>query len=325
MRRITYGNEVWGIRPFTSNLLRNMTLELNTYNLTFNRRIEAAVRKIHLIIRYDIDDRRTTWKDQRYTVFPYTLVESRAGSIIHFSLFLFIFLLLFTKRNFRKIPRLLSYIAQVVTGVLLFVLFLKWQLTHSRLHLPFFVLISPAIALGIGQYRKAITNALGLALLLVGLSVSIAAGRRPLIPNLPYALSTPGSLFQMTRESQYLINLPETQQTGIRDACKFLCEALDADCAAARQDHYDIGLVSGLQAEYAYWALLKKAKPSLRIEWIDLPPEHEARKLTMPEFSPFAVFYQGTDKEKLARYTRDFGSPQQFPGDIYLFLRRESG
>ncbi|MCP4304485.1 MAG: hypothetical protein GY788_06325 [bacterium] len=135
-----------------SNAVRNLALHLSSPWRDWNDRVISAVTVAHNWVGLNADDPATTWNRQFFLIYkplrgltvpaPWhvVVVFTSAG------------LLLFGGRRFGT-PRnaVFALALCLLAAVSLFCLVLKWQIWHLRLHLVFFVLASPIVAVAWGQ------------------------------------------------------------------------------------------------------------------------------------------------------------------------------
>lgn len=141
-------NEVYGIPVLISNIVKNVSLHLaiplDFINLNS---LENLIYRLHKLLRININDPRTT-AGTDFSLLPIVPnFEDTAGNPIHFWLLMIALLICISHRSSRSNKYLIVYITTVLTSFALFCLMLKWQIWHSRLHLPIFVLCSPFIGI----------------------------------------------------------------------------------------------------------------------------------------------------------------------------------
>jgi hypothetical protein len=138
-------NELFNGQVLISNVVRNASLHLGTPSPHVNKAIALGVLWVHSQLGLDVNDPRTT-REGVFRVRPPTLHETVAGNLAHALLLAMLVPLSWLAR--RKIPPpLWTYAALVLlTFVLLSALF-QWKPTGARYHLPFFVLLAPAVGL----------------------------------------------------------------------------------------------------------------------------------------------------------------------------------
>jgi Dolichyl-phosphate-mannose-protein mannosyltransferase len=259
-----------GISPglLTSNLLRNLGLQLATPDQRVNGWLQDAIEAMHRCIGVDINDPRITVPGPEFDVQPYPMInEDFVSNPLH--LILILIAIVWAISTAPRPARIL--LAMAIGGFVLFCATLKWQAYNTRLHLPIFILAAAPVGLMLSSARIRTVSAATCALL-VGLTV-------------PYLLQNPShpwigkhSIFINSREQEYFLNnanLPESYLP----ACDFLA-----------QNHYDsIGLLAGNDDwEYPLWVLLRdrlghwpdiQDTPQTNIQW----PDVSAVLVTQPD------------------------------------------
>ena len=144
-------NEKIDLKNLSSNLVRNISLNLTLPSSEFNQAIRNIVYSYHDFFDINITSKETTFKNDYFIHF--SLYETRASNTLHFILIIFcIYLGLFNSRRF-NFP-LAGYLLSLIFGFVLFSLILKWQPWGNRLLLPFFVMFSPIIGIYLHQLKK---------------------------------------------------------------------------------------------------------------------------------------------------------------------------
>jgi hypothetical protein len=262
-----YANERFDVAALASNIVRNVAVHLGTSNEPINRAIERGVAWFHARIGADVNDPRTTWLGTPFQVAPLMTHEDLAGNLIHLMLIAATIAMALMTRALRTRADVRAYVGLLIAGCLLFALYLKWQPWHSRLHLPFFVLWSPLIAVVWGS-RALLAGFLAGLLLLAALPAVVANESRPLLGS--------DSVIRQHRTAQYFANrrdLIEPYAAAIR----YLAAA---GCAR-------VGLWTEYEPEYQLWVLGSRrgriAPP--RIEHLGVT--NESARAPFPEPVPF--------------------------------------
>lgn len=201
--RAALGNASHGFGPLASNVVRNATVHLRTPNGSWNERLARAVERLHSWIGLDVQDPRTTFPGDVFSVPRLSTYEGRMGNLLHFLVFGVAALLLWV-RPIARLPR--QYGLAVLAGAVLFCWIFRWQHWHGRLHTPFFVLAAPLVAITLqplGRGWRA--GALAILLWTASLPWLIANNMRPLVALPETRLSFASqSIFRRPREQQYL-------------------------------------------------------------------------------------------------------------------------
>ncbi|PWH19312.1 MAG: hypothetical protein DDG58_05140, partial [Ardenticatenia bacterium] len=143
----TYRNEVWGISPLASNLLRNVALHAGTSHPVVERALERSINVLHRWMGIDPSDPRTTWPGRTFAIPKLAFDEDHAGNPAHLLLILWAFgSILGGAASHQSRRPIVPYTLVVLSTFVLFCAVFKWQPWHSRLHLPFFVLAAPSVA-----------------------------------------------------------------------------------------------------------------------------------------------------------------------------------
>jgi hypothetical protein len=260
---------------WVSNVVRNLGLHLGTSWPDLNRGLEKAVYALHDILKVNIVDPRTTFRELPFFV-RQSLHEDTAGNFVH--LVLIVLTVIFLIREWRKLENspLRAYFCSLLGGAVLFTLFLKWQPWNSRLHLPGFVLWAPLISLMIERWQRK------KAAVLVGITVILfysalpyifyAKGRRLYARTEPTILNTP-------RLEQYFAHKPH-----------LLKPYQEAVQAIRAQGCTNVGLsMENNMWEYPVWVLMREGpSQDFRLEHVQI---EEGAPLPYPlgDFSPCAI------------------------------------
>jgi 4-amino-4-deoxy-L-arabinose transferase-like glycosyltransferase len=276
--------EAYGIPILISSIVKNVSLHM-ALPLDFinTDALEKAIYKIHEILGVDINDPRTTFGGNFNFQVLIPTFEDTAGNPIHFWLSLLAAVICLSSRNLRKDRYLVSYLATVLCSFLLFCLLIKWQLWHSRLHLPFFVMISPFIGIVLSkQYPKNIANVIMIILIQTSLVYVLLNDFRPIVGE--------KNIFNTSRTEQYLRPIINDKNNYL-NAAKFV----------AKTECKNIGL-SLSSMEYPWWVLLKNDKQVLRIENMNVKNLSNVKSRAYPysNFIPCAIISVGaTQSENL--------------------------
>ncbi|MEW6403119.1 MAG: glycosyltransferase family 39 protein [Chloroflexota bacterium] len=232
-----YANDMFTLPSLTSNVVRNIGLQIGTPFQSVNAFLERGINKVHRMIGLDTNDPRTTWPRTKFYVERSSLQEDRAGSPLHLILISIIMLELFGQRN--KNPEAIFFSLCLILGFLLFCLYLKWQPSHSRLHLPLFVLGASLVGLFLSQIKVHWIAGLSMVILFVGATPYVLYNQaRPLLG--------PESILPDERTELYFRNRPYLTESYTQ-ATQFLSAT---ECS-------DIGLILPLDSyEYPFWVLL---------------------------------------------------------------------
>jgi len=244
--------DAYGIPIFLSSIVKNASLHMVIpWDFISIDALEKAIHKLHEILGLDINDPRNTFGTgfSLQTLVP--TFEDTAGNPIHFWLLLLAAVVCLSSRNLRKNKYLVRYLTTIFCSFLLFCLLVKWQMWHSRLHLPVFVLISPFIGIVFSKNsHKNIANVIMIILIQTSLVYVLLNDFRPLFGE--------QNIFNTNRIEQYLRPV-RTEKDNYINAAKFV----------AKTECKNIGL-SLSTMEYPWWILLNKSNQLARIEHINV-------------------------------------------------------
>lgn len=178
-----------------SNVVRNLALHAGTPFRSLNLALEQGIRRGHAWFGLDVHDPRSTrLYDSQFRISGAAADPDKTGNPAHLLLILAVAGHIVVSRRLRRLPGLIWYGLVLACGFLLFCLVLKWQLWHSRLHLPLFVLAAPLVAVAWeGAHR---------ALLSLSVVLSILAAR-PLLRNRLAPLIGEHTVLDTPRVHQY--------------------------------------------------------------------------------------------------------------------------
>lgn len=278
-------NESLGPKAILSNLIRNTATHFHvTPSVTVNLAVEAAVIRLHEFLEMDVNDRRTTWAATEFRapgdankIVPKDPGERRRfrsdegiSNPLHFLMIALSLVMIFGRRSLRKRDGLLLYALCCVAGFFLFCSYLKWQPFHSRLHMSFFVLSAPFVAVALFDARDRRIGIFGRAMsmiILTGLAV----------PTLLYSCERPllgeHSMLRIKRNERYFW-FPHRKEP-FTNAQQFL---KDRKLSA-------VGLV-GPDWEYPVMVLLREDHPDVRFLSENVT-DHSKMKYELKRFRDF--------------------------------------
>jgi hypothetical protein len=309
-------NEAFSIPIFFANVLRNISLHW-VPPIWDAQGADQFVAHLHQGLGVDPLDPRLNWAvdsapSAQFSTGGMQLFEDIAGNSLHFwlsvativSLLLGALLRLWQGRrnglrlNWKAIASvfyplgrvsLLTYTGATLTAFGCFCLLIKWQIWHSRLHLPFFVLLCPVMGIVLGTKPKVARFVL-ILLLMTALPYCLLNETRPLVGNY--------NILNRDRISQYFAARQPLQQDYVS-----LSRAIQA------QSCRSVGLIQRPDAwEYPLWVLLNQAGgagglPSphtgLRIENVQVnnPSGQLEQRPRFRDFQPCAVVALGVRLE----------------------------
>ncbi len=146
-----YSNQVFGIQPLISNVIRNLAINL-TYTPAITALEEKAVAGLHRPLSFSVSDTRTTWQGYSFSIRPFTVSEDLSGAPLHIWLILGVLVFMLAAR--KRFPAAAHGLALcLVLAFLLFSGYLKWQPWNNRLELVFFILAAPLFGLALEKIK----------------------------------------------------------------------------------------------------------------------------------------------------------------------------
>ncbi|MFY9488317.1 MAG: hypothetical protein WAP35_06440 [Solirubrobacterales bacterium] len=145
-----YKNEKIGPATLVSNLVRNASIHTKVPGA--DERVEDLYRSVLTAVSINPDDPANTFGGIAYDVGKFGPHEDHAPNLILMLLGIAAVFAAIAVPAFRS-RRRLAWALVIGVQVLLFCLLFKWQVWHSRLHLPVFVLIAPLAAVWLEKTR----------------------------------------------------------------------------------------------------------------------------------------------------------------------------
>jgi 4-amino-4-deoxy-L-arabinose transferase-like glycosyltransferase len=285
-----YTNEIMGLNVLISNVLKNLSLHSGTPINLFSGILNRIIQIIHSsLLGIDVSDPRTTFSRTFFVPGGWGTIgingnENSAGNFLHLVLIIICITIFMLRKSIRKNGYTVAYFIVVISSFLLFCYLLKWQSWNSRLHLPFFVLMSSFIGVVLGGIRQSkVAIAVMFVLLLTSLPWLLSNRYRPLVGS--------NNIFIVPRIEQYFSNRPRLQKPYV-DAVDFLNSK---ECTK-------IGLLMGSDPwEYPLWILLEKDKTrTFRIQHVNVKNISGKLEQELPykEFEPCGIMAMETKKSK---------------------------
>jgi hypothetical protein len=176
-----YNNQSHSIPSFLSVLFRNISLHFSVPGLHLVA--ENFIYFLHnYILNLSVNDTKTSFTPFDLPMLGMT--EDNAGNFLHFMLIIPALIFVYKSKN--------STLNAIATfGLVAFFLFcfqIKWQIWHSRLHIPVFLLLSVPVAFFIDElkFTKKIIGLLGIS----GIFFSLFCFNRPIIKFPPLTTKT---------------------------------------------------------------------------------------------------------------------------------------
>lgn len=182
-----WSNDIYSIPIFISNVVRNMSLHfippfLDNEVRDFSDRL---IIQLHKFLQVDPLDTRTTLMGDgggQFSTQLQPLFEDTAGNHFHFWLAILAIILILFNKKCRQNQYLFTYLLVIISAFLLFCTIIKWQIWHSRLHLPFFILFCPIMGMVLADLLKPrISQYLLLLIFLIAIPYLGLNDLRPLI------------------------------------------------------------------------------------------------------------------------------------------------
>lgn len=281
-----YINQYYDPQAIISNTVRNIGLHLGTPFPAVNSKIDAIIFAIHNALGVRIDDPVTTYPYNAYHKVFLSQHEDEAGNLVHMLLLLLLpvsLLALSFPRRRESTPTIASkpdldednkhllwqYGIVVFLCASAFVVALRWQPWHSRLHVPLFVLAMPLLAIVLerffiwegqnGSRKGAKTQRFHLLGVVTPLSANntlfnlfgllfFASALPWLLYNVPRPLLGDQSVLTTSRTAQYFANQQGREVYYQQLASEILANGCE-----------DVGLfIGGNDWEYPLWVFLGK-------------------------------------------------------------------
>lgn len=223
------------------NVARNVSLHLGTPSVAVNTFIKEKILGAQSFLG---KAENNSWSD--FDVLSPTNSEDVAGNPFHLALIGMAFFAVFFRRPQQAV--LLAYILVIIAGFFIFCAFFRWQLFHSRLHLPLFLVSMPVVALVLEKMRFRWGVIIVAGILLAGsLGPVFYNERRPIVGK--------KNIFNTARIEQYFFYR------------KFMAlPYILASQYALGPGNLRVGLLLGEDDwEYPLWVLLKNQRKDLRI------------------------------------------------------------
>ena len=273
-----HSNQLRTPQGVASVLIKNAGLQVGLPEFfKVNPTLSKVVIKAHLLLGLEIDDPRTTG-DGEFRIAPPATQEDRTSNPYHFYLIMATFpatLLVWRRVGWQAV---LFTVLSGVTLVLFSYLF-TWHIFSVRYHLPFFLLLAPAVGVVWGAFEQLPVGYLFAALLLLASRPwLVSIDSRPLIPVERH--STVDSILIEPRAKLYFANA-----LGLHDSFRDLASYIEGkQCSAVGV------MLSGDDPEYLLWELMRAPRPDLQIEWI---VRSRTDRYSVPNFTPCAVVCNG--------------------------------
>jgi len=220
---------------FIVNFFKNLSVHLQLPNKIWNEMIVGIVEKISSVFYVNINDLNISFLSEKYTPIRKSFFDHDfTGNFVYIIL---VFLLV-KKYSFRKNTSYLEkkYFLFLLFGFSLILFLIKWNPYVSRLHLPFFILLSPLLAIFISKKDKIFQYFLFLILIVYGIILILFNTSQPL-----------GKIYQyQDREKSRYIKKPYDYYEYLKITQYFLKSKVKS-----------VGIISeGDDWEYPFWFYL---------------------------------------------------------------------
>ena len=223
-----------------SNTLKNISVQTGTTNARLNNLIYEGLINIHKFLNVDINDSRTSWEgSSKFQIIPASKSEHYAGNPIHLLLILVAVIFILMNNKITSTPKV--YAGASILGFLIICMYLLHNPWISRLQLPFFILMSPIVALALSKFGKFLS--LVIIILLIYSSVPY------MLQNLDRPLVGPNSIFQKSRDEITFFNFSPKAPGVYNQIVKYIVD----------HNYRQIGLCSVDNIwEYPFWYKLRQ-------------------------------------------------------------------
>jgi hypothetical protein len=238
-------------------LIRNVCTHLNTPWPEVNKAVGNAAVGLHRVIRWDVNDRRTTWgppSRSKFSIMPTLLHDEVDGNPVHLIILLVCGVSLLASPELRKRRDLLVYSACVLAAFLAFSCYIKWSPWNARVHMSVFVLAGAVAAVVLeDRLRPPATVVVAVGLLLLGLPWVLGCKQRPVLGK--------ANIFNSSRDSSYF-NEPFQ---------KFEQHYFNARQRLQGRTFARVGIIVGNQSwEYMWWVFLRQLNPAVVIQHVNV-------------------------------------------------------
>jgi 4-amino-4-deoxy-L-arabinose transferase-like glycosyltransferase len=282
-------NDIRNWKVLVSNLTRNAALHADLPFPRAENWLNVSILELHENLGISESDPSTTVDDEFY-IPTLNTSERTSGNPLHAMLIIFSFVFVIGMVVLGKEdPGILVYAGSIFFSLLLFCYMLKWQPTNGQLHLPYFVLFAPLVAILLDKLAKfKIETLIAVLLLVYCVPWLFMTKERPVIPL--ESATSPIGVFSGQREALYFVTNPEDYEPYLAITNTIRATGIT-----------DVGLdLTADSEEYPFWVLLGAPSTDLRVEWVDTQTVSE--RLVDPDFSPQAIICENCSSEKIDRY-----------------------
>jgi 4-amino-4-deoxy-L-arabinose transferase-like glycosyltransferase len=316
-----------------SSFLRNIASNLATPSVRLNDRLVHGVVSLHHLLGLNADDPNTTFPGEHFDLSMDITHEDGAPNPLHLCLAALTIVLLGVGMlrpfsNSRQSSAVWAYSVAVLLGGMLFCAMLRWQPWITRLQLPLFVLMGPAVAtvLAARITRRWIIIG-GVCLILAALPSALLNHRRPLLGEPPRNF---GHRYTVS-VAPNILSANVWQQMFHGNTQKYIAYR-DAVASIANRASGGVGLaLGGDNLEYQFWRMLNedRSRVPVHIEHVCLLDNSSPGSTFQPEI----VLATGRDQPAILICTNGvFEKEARFPSgdpapnsDISIYHRLRTG
>lgn len=276
-RRVSiFTNEFFNLHVLLSNLLRNASLHAGTPWPVVNDALYSLLAKVHWKLGLGMAEPGISIHNF-FRIWDYPANEARATNTIQASLIL-ITAILVALRWKRVSKDAVLFGAAGVIGFVLFAAVFKFDMLGSRYHMPFFILMAPAVGVLLSRHLPSPFTAMLAVILLAGaLPALLRLGSRPVFPTRQNE-----SVLKAERLDQYFVQAGNVDEAYILFSEQIKASACD-----------EIGIMlRGDTPEYPLWVLMGAPRSEVVIRWI-IARSDPSGSYRPEDFSPCAVICQG--------------------------------
>lgn len=294
-----YKIEVYSLLTWISNIIRNLSLHVDIVRYLglqeFITPITGISHKlisiIHSVLGIDMNDPRTTWPLNSYTVPGLSFDENVAGNPLHLFLIALAIIVFVFNKELRTKTNVIGYVLALMGGFLLLCWMLKIQPYQSRHHLSVFVLFSSFVGLVFAKsWNRHVVMMVAVIMLVASIPFMVNNKYRP--------IAAEQNIFNTSRNALYFTNRKHLKDSYFATA-DFLKKQ---NCKTIGFSLGGTAVPSGTYWEYPFWILLQEnSSKIIRFEHI-LHPENRshAKSKIYPHnnFNPCAIIAVRSSKEE---------------------------
>lgn len=248
--RFRWRNDHLSSAALASNLIRHTSEQLGSGSPAWNNAVFTTALATHHALGLDPQSPATTWPYEKFAAPRKANHETDANNRWHLLLFLAAATYLLTQRH----PQATRLTLALLSGLLLFCLYLKWQPFMARMFLPLFATSCAISGLALSRTNKWLQLAIIIFLL--------DGARLPLLKSWIRPLLGPQSVLRVSRTDQYFADMTTW---GMRDKYDATLATLKASpCRTIALD------INRFQLIYPLQALLLQAHPDTRFLYVNV-------------------------------------------------------